>query len=195
MERRRSALAKAAMVSSATVALVFALAACGVSVTRGGENSATHPASGIFVPLTVGGGDVSGHPSPTTPYTPPPSTPPPALPAGEAATVSRIEAAVIGGCWQDADAGNVYGAYDQRFWWQGGCGDTAGQVTVELYPSVAAANSQVRHPSLVPLQARFSDGAVLVDVYSNAPLAVVSELGAIGGLHLVLGSASVAAGS
>ena len=105
----------------------------------GGENAATHPASGIFVSNTVGGGNISVKTNPTVAYQPPPSTPPASVPAGLTTAVADIESVVTGGCWQDAHFGNVYGAYDQFFWWQGGCGDTIGQVTVELYPTAAAA--------------------------------------------------------
>jgi hypothetical protein len=101
--------------------------------------------------------------------------------------VSRIEASVTGGCWQDAHAGNIYRAYDQLFWWQGSCGDTSGEVTVELYSSAAEAAAQAHHPSVMALQARYRDGAVLVDVYSNAPLSVGTELGGVRGLALVPG--------
>ena len=41
-------------------AAALALGGCGVSVAAGGHNAATHPASGIWVSPTVGGGPISG---------------------------------------------------------------------------------------------------------------------------------------
>jgi hypothetical protein len=102
-------------------------------------------------------------------------------------TVATIEAEVTGGCWEDSQAGNIYGAYDQLFWWQGDCGDTVGQVTVEMYPTVAAASAASHHASVNALSARYSDGAVIVDVYANAPFEVLSELGTERGLEMVPG--------
>ena len=179
---------RAVFIASMTAGAALALGACGASVAKGGENAATNPAAGIWVARTVGGAVVSTASRPlAATYTPPPSTPPATPPPGEGPAVWRIEAAVRGGCWEDAHAGNIYGAYDQLFWWQGNCGDTAGQVTVELYPSAGAAVAQARHTTVVPLQARYRDGAVLVDVYSNAPLSVVTQLGAVPGLAAVPG--------
>jgi hypothetical protein len=103
------------------------------------------------------------------------------------ATTKAVESALKGGCWQDAHAGNVYGAYDQLFWWQGDCGDSAGQVTVELYPAVGVARSEAHHAAALALLTRYREGAVLVDVYSNAPLQVVSQLASVSGLQAVPG--------
>ncbi|MGC8626872.1 MAG: hypothetical protein ACP5VR_04815 [Acidimicrobiales bacterium] len=180
---RARSLPWAVSVASAAVAL----SACGVSVAQGGENAATHPASGIFVSPTVGAGAVSGQAAPLPSFRLPPSTPPAKPPEGQVAAVRAIQAAVKGGCWQDAHAGNVYGAYDQHFWWQGNCGDTIGQVTVELYPTVAQATAQAHHKSPVPLLARYQGKAVLVDVYYNAPGSVVVALSALKGLVAVPG--------
>jgi hypothetical protein len=169
----------------ATIALV--LGGCGDSVRAGGENAATHPASGIFVSNTVGGGDISVRNSPTLPYQPPPSTPPASVPAGLTGAVAHIESVVTGGCWQDAHSGNVYGAYDQLFWWQGSCGDTIGQMTIELYPTAGAASASAHHAGPSAVLDRYQDGAALVDVYTNAPEYVISELGAVKGLVTVPG--------
>jgi len=168
-------------------AAALALAGCGVSVAAGQQNAATHPASGIFVSPTVGAGNTSGHPIPTLPYKPPPSTPPLSLPSGLSSTETAIEAAVKTGCWEDSHSGNVYGAYDQLFWWQGQCSDTVAGMDVELYPTVADANAQLHHASPMPLSARFHDGAVIVDVYANAPLLVLSEVSGVKGLVAVPG--------
>ena len=92
-------------------------------------------------------------------FRPPPSTPPAALPSGLSSTIDDIEHAVTGGCWQDAHYGNVYGAYDQLFWWQGDCGDTVGQVTVELYPSAKAAKGTPITPVDRGVLARYLEGA------------------------------------
>lgn len=178
--------------------LALGLAGCGVSVAAGGENAATHPATGVFVSPTVGAGNVSGHPVPPSPLQVPSSTPPKPLPPGLVKTVSSIEAALAGGCWENSHAGNVYGAWDQLFWWQGQCAATVGdQVTVELYPSAAAAAKEAHHPSpalrylygAVPdaLVARYLDGAVLVDVFQSASPAVISDLSALKGLRPVPG--------
>ena len=170
----------------ATVSL--ALAGCGDSVPAGGENAATHPASGIWVSPTVGGLTISElYPTPTVPFQAPPGTPPRTLPSGLVATEDAVQSALSGGCWQDAHFGNVYGAYDQLFWWQGQCGDTIGQVTAELYPSVAAATANDHHPTSNALLERYQDGAVLVDVYANAPLSALSPLGQVKGLKAVPG--------
>ena len=100
--------------SMATMAV--ALATCGDSVRGGGENASTHPASGIWVSPTVGAENISGHPGPPVPPPPAPnSTPPVPLPAGQKSTVANVEVVVRGGCWQDANLGNLYGAYDQEF--------------------------------------------------------------------------------
>jgi hypothetical protein len=168
--------------------LALALGGCGVGVAAGGENAATHPATGIFVSPTVGAGNVSGHPQPVVAVQPPPNTPPSPLPPGLAATESAIKSAISGGCWEDAHAGNFYGAYDQLFWWEGDCATSVGdQVTVELYPSAAKAAAEAHHPSPDALQARFLSGAVLVDVYTSASPAVVSELSSVRGLKPVPG--------
>jgi hypothetical protein len=180
-------MTKRAAIVAAGVVIALVAGGCGDSVRAGGENAATHPASGIFVSNTVGGGNISVQDNPSVPYQPPSSTPPASVPAGLTSTVSQVESAVTGGCWQDAHAGNVYGAYDQFFWWQGDCGDTIGQVTVELYPTAAAASSNAHHPGPSALLARYRDGAVLVDVYTNAPLSVLSQLGSVKGLASVPG--------
>ncbi len=168
-------------------AAALALGGCGVSVAAGGHNAATHPASGIWVSPTVGGGPISGGATASVSFQPPSSTPPTALPAGLTSTVAGIQHSVTGGCWDNADSGSVYGAYDQYFWWQGDCGDTFGQVAVELYPSAAAAKQQAHHPVASAVLARYIDGAVIVDVYTSAPLSVISQLGEVKGLQVVAG--------
>jgi len=181
------AKARAALVVGCA-SICLALAGCGDSVAAGGENAATHPASGIWVARTVGGENISEpYPTPTVPFQPPSSTPPPALPSGQGATVAATESAVTGGCWQDAHAGDLYGAYDQLFWWQGQCADTEDQIAVELYPTVAAAKVEVDHATANALLARYYDGAVIVDVYSTAPLSVLAELSHVKGLQAVPG--------
>jgi hypothetical protein len=178
---------RAAILAAGIATISVALGGCGVSVDAGGENAATHPASGIFVSNTVGGGGISVKTNPTVPYQPPPSTPPASVPAGLTSAVADIESVVTGGCWQDAHYGNVYGAYDQIFWWQGACGDTIGQVTIELYPTAAAASAKAHHPGPSALLDRYQDGAALVDVFTNAPLYVLSDLGTVKGLVSVPG--------
>ncbi|MGD0810723.1 MAG: hypothetical protein ABSA91_13610 [Acidimicrobiales bacterium] len=182
---------RAAILAAGIAAVAVALGGCGVSVDAGGENAATHPASGIFVSNTVGGGNISVHTNPTVAYQPPPSTPPASVPAGLTSAVAHIESVVTGGCWQDAHYGNVYGAYDQLFWWQGGCGDTIGQVTVELYATAAAASANAHHSGPSALLDRYRDGAALVDVYTNAPLYVLADLGRVRGLVTVAGYGGV----
>jgi len=172
----------------ATAAL--ALGGCGVSLAAGGRDAATHPASGIWVSPTVGGGSVSGGSQPSIPFQPPPSAPPAALPSGLTSTVGDIQRVVTGGCWDNAHYGSVYGAYDQLFWWQGDCGDTFGQIAVELYASAAAAQDQAHHPVTSAVLARYLDGPVIVDVYTSAPLSVLSQLGAVKGLQPVPGYGS-----
>ena len=168
-------------------AAALAMGGCGVSVAAGGSNAATHPASGIWVSPTVGGGPVSGSPPPNVAFQPPASAPPAALPAGLTSTVNDIQHVVTGGCWDNAHSGSVYGAYDQLFWWQGDCGDTFGQMAVELYPSAAAAKGQDHHAVTSAVLARYIDGPVIVDVYTSAPLSVLSQLGAVKGLQAVPG--------
>ena len=124
---------------------------------------------------------------PASRFQPPSSTPPAALPAGLTSTVTGIQHSVTGGCWDNAGSGSVYGAYDQYFWWQGDCGDTFGQIAVELYPSAAAAKQQAHHPVTSAVLARYIDGAVIVDVYTSAPLSVISQLGEVKGLQAVAG--------
>ncbi len=183
VRHQRALLAVSALASAA-----FLVAGCGVSVAGGGENAASHPASGIFTSNTVGGGaDVSGEPAPPVTYTLPNNKPPAVLPSGQTATAKAVEAAVKGGCWEDSHAGDLYGAYDQLFWWQGACGDTVAQVTVELYPSAAKSRAQDRHPVSQPLLARFLDGAVLIDVWANAPLSAVTSLSSVKGLQALPG--------
>jgi hypothetical protein len=180
---RRAVLLAAGL---ATVTLV--LAGCGDSVHKGGENAAIHPSNAIWVSPTVGAENTSGHVGPPIPPSGPfPATPPAAVPAGQVKTVTQIQQVVTDGCWQNAGIGNVYGAYDQHFWWMGECGDTTAQVTVELYPTAAAATAKAHHPSSTSLLDRYQDGNVLVDVYSNAPQAVLAQLGAIKGLVPVPG--------
>jgi hypothetical protein len=178
---------RAAILASAGATVTLALGGCGVSVARGGENAATHPSSGIFVSPTVGGNTISVVNSPTMTFQPPSSTPPSPLPAGLTSTESAIEPAVTGGCWENSHTGNLYGGYDQLFWWQGDCGDTIDMVTVELYPTVAKASSEAHHVVSKALLARYIDGAVIVDVYANAPLYVLSQLAGIKGLTPVPG--------
>jgi hypothetical protein len=178
--------AKTPMVSGLVVA-ALALGGCGVSVAAGGRNAASHPASGEFVSPTLGGDNVSGSNPPLPPVQLPSSTPPASLPSGLSATVSAIEQAVTGGCWQDAHAGSVYGAYDQWFWWQGDCGDTFGALDVQLYSTAAAAQRAAHHAVTAALLDRYIDGAVLVDVYTSAPLSVLSALSSVKGLQSVPG--------
>ncbi|HTW07670.1 MAG TPA: hypothetical protein VME46_09175 [Acidimicrobiales bacterium] len=170
------------------IAVSLGLAGCGVSVAAGGENAATHPASGIFVATTNGGGNISERaPAPTAPYQPPSNTPPKSLPPGLVATKRAVEAAVSGGCWQDSFHGNLYGAYDQLFWWQGDCGDTVAGVTIELFPTAAAAKAAAHHPTANALLGRYLDGAVLVDVFVNAPTVVPVQLKQVRGLRAIPG--------
>jgi hypothetical protein len=184
---RRSSQGRLALASGFGL-LALALGGCGVGVAAGGENAATHPATGIFVSPTAGAGNVSGHPQPVVQVQVPSSTPPSPLPAGLAATEAAVKSAIRGGCWEDSHAGNFYGAYDQLFWWEGDCATSLGdQVTVELYPSAAKAAAEAHHPSPDAIQARFISGAVLVDVYSSASPAVVSELSSVKGLKPVPG--------
>ncbi len=178
---------RAAILAAGIATVSVVLGGCGDSVRAGGENAASHPASGIFVSNTDGGGNISVKSNPAVPYQPPPSTPPASIPTGLTSAVADIESVVTGGCWQDAHFGNVYGAYDQIFWWQGGCGDGIGQVTVELYPTAAAASAKAHHPGPSALLDRYRYGAALVDVYTNAPLSVLSELGTVNGLRAVPG--------
>lgn len=169
-------------------ALALVLGGCGVSVAAGGQDAATHPASGIYAAPTEGAGvvpGIKGRTVPTVAYRV--GRPPASAPLGLVATAVAVKTAVTGGCWQDAHEGNVYGAYDQLFWWQGECGDTVGQVTVELYPTAAAAGSETAHRSDNALLARYRAGAVLVDVYANAPQWVVTQLTAVKGLKSLPG--------
>ncbi len=78
-------------------------------------------------------------------------------------------------------------AYNQNFWFQGDCGDTTAQVAVEQYATPAAATANAHHPTPTALLDRFQDGAILVDVYVNAPSYVLTELGAVKGLVPVPG--------
>jgi hypothetical protein len=170
-----------------TVAGALGAAGCGVGVAKGGENAATHPGLGIFVSPTVGAGNISGSPAPTALYQPPPVSAPSAPPPGSEAAIAAIEAAVKGGCWEDSHQANLYGAYDQLFWWQGNCGDTVTMVDAELYPSATAAASAAHHPTDTALLERYLDGAVLVDVYGNAPPSVLTQLSTVKGLRPVPG--------
>jgi hypothetical protein len=170
----------------ATVAL--ALGGCGDSVHQGGENAAIHPSSGIWVSPTFGAENTSGHVGlPTPPVGPAPATPPVAVPSGQVSAVSRIQLAVTGGCWQNAALGNVYGAYNQHFWTVGGCGATAADLALELYPTAAAALANAHHPSPESLLDRYIDGNVLVDVYSSAPQTALAQLTSVNGLVPVPG--------
>jgi hypothetical protein len=92
-----------------------------------------------------------------------------------------------GGCWEDAHLGNYYGAYDQWFWWMGQCNDTVAMAAVELYPSAGAAARAAHHPSDTAVVARYRAGAVLVDVYGNAPSSVVSAVSKVEGMRPVSG--------
>ncbi|MGH9105396.1 MAG: hypothetical protein ACRDZX_06080 [Acidimicrobiales bacterium] len=191
------------VVVAGVVTVCLALGGCGVGVAAGGENAATNPATGIWVSPTVGGANVSGHPNHHVGYTLPSNKPPARLPAGLMATKSALQSAVSGGCWEDSHQGNRYGAYDQLFWWQGQCGDTIVQMTVELYPTARAAAAQAHHPANSDLLgyhgatrarlaryystdsallARYRDGAVIVNVYNNAPLSVLSQVNSVKGL-------------
>ena len=168
----------------ATVAL--ALGGCGDSVHAGGENAAIHPSSGIWVSPTVGAENISVMLAPQPPSAVPghPADGGAARPGhrGDPDPVRRHGRLLAGRPY-----GNVYGAYDQHFWWQGECGDTTAQVTVELYPTAAAASANAHHPSPSSLLDRYQDGNVLVDVYSNAPQTVLAELGTVKGLAPVPG--------
>lgn len=176
------------LLGAGLLAVAVLLAGCGESVHQGGENAATHPASGIWVSPTEGAENTSGHVGPLTPAVGPfPPSPPTAVPAGQVGTVLRIQTAVTGGCWQNAGLGNVYGAYDQHFWFMGDCGDTSAQVAVELYPSAASATANAHHPSPTSLLDRYIDGNVLVNVYSNAPETVLTQLSNVKGLTPVPG--------
>jgi hypothetical protein len=182
MERRT------AWIAAGAACCVLGLAGCGVGVAAGGQNAATHPATGIFVSPTVGAANVSGHPVPSSPLQVPSSTPPASLPPGLVATTAALESALSGGCWQNAHAGDVYGAWDQLFWWEGQCAASVGdQVTVELYSSSQAAAAAAHHASPDALQARYLDGAVLVDVFTSASPAVLSEVSGVKGLRPVPG--------
>ena len=181
---------RAAVWASALVAVSLGAGGCGVSVSAGRENAATHPASGIWVARTVGSENISGSPTPTVAYNAPPSTLPEVLPSGLEAARSAVESAISGGCWEDSHEGNLFGAYDQLFWWQGHCSDTIAQVDVELYPTVTSAAGSADHSSPDALLGRYRDGAVLVDVYSNAPEAVLAELNGVSGLAPVPGYSS-----
>jgi hypothetical protein len=180
---------RAAVLVAGLATMTVVLGACGDSVRAGGENASTNPASGIWVSPTVGAENISGHLGPPVPPQQPlpSSTPPVPVPAGQKSTVANVELVVHGGCWQDGNVGNLYGAYDQQFWWQGDCADTTAQVTIEQYPSVAAATAKAHHPSAAALLDRYQDGAVLVDVYANAPAPVLTELGNVKGLVAVPG--------
>src|SRR5487761_1626999 len=146
---------RALLAASALAAASLFIAGCGVSVAAGGNNAATHPASGIFTSNTVGGADISGPPAAPVAYKAPDNKPPAVLPAGQTATVTAIEGAVKTGCWEDSHAGVLYGGYDQLFWWQGGCDETVAQVTVELFPSAARATAEERHAVSQALLARY----------------------------------------
>jgi hypothetical protein len=179
---------RAVMLAAGLATVTLVLAGCGDSVHAGGENAAIHPSNAIWVSPTVGAQNTSGHETPPIPPAEPlPATPPAAVPPGQLSTVTQIQQVVTDGCWQNAGIGNVYGAYDQHFWWMGECGDTTAQVAVELYPTAAAATAKAHHPSPTSLLDRYQDGNVLVDVYSNAPQAVLAQLGAIKGLVPVPG--------
>ena len=88
---------RAAILAAGIATIAVALGGCGVSVDAGGENAATHPASGIFVSNTVGGAGISVKTNPTVVYQPPSSTPPASVPAGLTSAVADIESVVTGG--------------------------------------------------------------------------------------------------
>jgi hypothetical protein len=182
-------MAKRGVVLAAGLAAVaLLLGGCGESVRQGGENAATHPASGIWVSPTDGADNISGHVGPPTPPSGPfPPAPPTAVPPGQIASVAKIQSAVSGGCWFNSALGNVYGAFDQHFWWMGDCYDSAAQVAVELYPTAADAAANAHHPSPTSSLERFLDGNVLVNVYSNAPQTVLAQLSGVKGLIPVPG--------
>lgn len=180
-------MGKRAVVLAAGLATVtLALTGCGVSVHRGGENAATNPASGIWVSPTDGAGNISGSPEPVIPTTTLPR-PPARPPAGQDALVARIQATVTGGCWQNAGVGNVYGAFDQHFWWLGECGDSAAQVAIELYPNAGRASASAHHPSPTSLLGRFLGGNVVVNVYPNASQTTLAQIASVPGLSPVPG--------
>jgi hypothetical protein len=182
---------RAFLAASGLVAAGLAVAGCGVSVAAGHDNAATHPASGIFVSNTVGGGlDISQRQTPPVKYVAPDNKPPAVLPAGLAAEVKAIRGAVKGGCWEDSHSGNNYGAYDQLFWWMGACNDTVAGVTVELYPSIAQARAESRHPVSDALAARYLDGGVVVDVWATAPTSAVDAVSGVHGLRALRGYSS-----
>jgi hypothetical protein len=185
----RSVMTKRAVMVAAGLAMVaLALAGCGDSVHAGGENAAIHPSSAIWVSPTDGAANISGHKGPPIPPAEPlPAKTPTAVPAGQISTVTNIQTVVNGGCWKNAGLGNVYGAYDQHFWWMGACADTTAQVAVELYPTAATATAKAHHPSPTSLLERYQDGNVLVDVYSNAPGNVLTQLATVKGLVPVPG--------
>ena len=183
---RRAAASTVGLASLAV--LVLALGGCGDGVAAGGENAAEHPSTGIYVSPTVGAGNTSGHPIPPATVQVPSSTPPSPTPAGLVATASAVQSALASGCWENAHAGDIYGAWDQLFWWQGQCATSTGdQVTVELFPTVAAASAAAHHATADALQARYLSGAVLVNVFATASPAVLSNLSAVKSLRPVPG--------
>jgi hypothetical protein len=178
-----------------TAAAALVLCGCGQSVATGGENAATHPASGYSVSQTIGGAGFAG---PTVPTTTPPSTAPET--SAERTAISRIEQTVTNGCWQDAHQGNVWGATDQVFWYPYSCGSTIAQIAIEVYPSAAKAAAEAGHgvstatspptfyqggANLVQLAMRYQDGSLLVDVYSTAPEAAQAQVASLSVLKAV----------
>jgi hypothetical protein len=136
----------------------------------------------------VGGNPISGQPSPRVPLTLPPSQAPSSAPGGSGRVLGAVRQALAkGGCWEDAHLGNYYGAYDQWFWWMGQCNDTVTMASVELYSSASAAARAAHHASDTAILARYRAGAVLVDVYGNAPGSVVAALSHVHGLKPVPG--------
>lgn len=185
MDRRAAGLVAGA------ICLAVGLAGCGQGVSAGAKNAAENPATGIYVASTTGAGNTSGHPVPPSPLKIPSNRRPAHLPPGLVKTTLALESAVTGGCWENARAGDVYGAWDQLFWWVGECAASIGdQMTVELYPSAAAAMRAAHHASPDALQARYLSGAVLVDVFTSASPAVTSALSTVKGLSPVPGYGS-----
>ena len=186
----RSVMTKRAVMLAAGLATVaLALAGCGDSVHAGGENAAIHPSSAIWVSPARSARKTSPATSvpPIPPSEPFPATPPTAVPAGPGRHGDPIQTVVNGGCWQNAGLGNVYGAYDQHFWWMGDCGDTTAQVAVELYPTAADCHRQrsSSEPDVParPLPGRQRAGRRVLERPPN----VLSQLATVKGLAPVPG--------
>lgn len=171
----------------ALISAALALTGCEVSTAGGNRNAATNPASGIFVSNTVGGGDVSQRFSPMVSFRAPSNKAPSPLPAGQTAAVKSVESQLTGGCWENSHVADLYGAYDQIFWWPGTCDDSVASVTIELYASAAKARASEQHPASSTLLARYIEGSVLVDVWGSSETAAVTTFNGLKGLQLVPG--------